>query len=61
MRRAACRVTYGKPVPAVGDFFGAALAGDQGQVLVGAPLDASGGPAAGAVYLFDGATARSST
>jgi cysteine-rich repeat protein len=51
------RVTYGKPVPAVGDFFGAALAGDQGQVLVGAPLDASGGAAAGAVYLFDGPTA----
>ena len=51
------RVTYGKPAPAAGDFFGAAIAGDQGQVLVGTPLDASGGPSAGAVYLFDGDSA----
>ncbi len=48
--------TYGKPVPTAGDFFGAAIAGDAGQVLVGAPFDASGGSPIGAVYLFDAAS-----
>ena len=42
------RVTYRKPIPATGDFFGAAVAGDGEQVLVGAPLDEPGG----AAYLF---------
>jgi cysteine-rich repeat protein len=46
--------TYGKAVPTAGDFFGAALAGDAGQVLVGAPFDAAGGSPTGAAYLFDG-------
>jgi cysteine-rich repeat protein len=45
--------TYGKAVPTAGDFFGAALSGDAGQVLVGAPFDAAGGSPTGAAYLFD--------
>jgi hypothetical protein len=51
------RVTYGKTTPAAGDFFGAAVAGDAGQVLVGVPLDASGGAPTGAVHLFEADTA----
>jgi cysteine-rich repeat protein len=48
--------TYGKAVPTAGDFFGAALSGDAGQVLVGAPFDAAGGSPTGAAYLFDAET-----
>jgi cysteine-rich repeat protein len=48
--------TYGKAVPTAGDFFGAAIAGDTGQVLVGAPFDAAGGSPTGAAYLFDAAS-----
>jgi hypothetical protein len=48
--------TYGKAVPTAGDFFGAAIAGDAGQVLVGAPFDAGGGLPTGAAYPFDAAS-----
>jgi hypothetical protein len=51
------RITYGKAVPTGGDFFGAAIAADDGQLLVGAPNDASGGAPTGAAYLFDAETA----
>ena len=49
----ALQVTYSKPVPVAGDFFGAAVAGDGSEVLVGVPFDGSGGARAGAVYMFD--------
>jgi len=46
------RVIFQKPIPVVGDFFGAAVAADGDEVLVGAPLDSEPGPNAGAAYLF---------
>ena len=48
----ALQVTYSKPVPVAGDFFGAAIAGDGSEVLIGVPFDGSGGARAGAVYMF---------
>jgi len=46
------RVTLEKAIPVAGDFFGAAVAADGNEVLVGAPLDSSSAPNAGAAYLF---------
>src|SRR5437763_503054 len=46
------RVIFQKPIPVAGDFFGAAVAADGDEVLVGAPLDREPGPNAGAAYLF---------
>src|SRR5436309_2847921 len=46
------RVIFQKPIPVAGDFFGAAVAADGDEVLVGAPLDSEPGPNAGAAYLF---------
>src|SRR5439155_522097 len=45
-------VIFEKPIPAAGDFFGAAVAADGDEVLVGAPLDSGAAPNAGAAYLF---------
>jgi len=45
--------TFAKATPAAGDLFGAALAIGTAGVLVGAPLDDTGGNDAGVVYLFD--------
>ncbi|TMC60342.1 MAG: hypothetical protein E6J17_09935, partial [Chloroflexi bacterium] len=42
-----------KPSPQTGDFFGAAIAAAGDEVLIGAPIDGSGGVTrAGAAYLF---------
>src|SRR5439155_932521 len=46
------RVIFQKPIPVAGDFFGAAVAADGDEVLVGAPLDSEPAPNAGAAYLF---------
>jgi len=48
----ALRVTFQKPIPVAGDFFGAAVAAEGDEVLVGAPLDSETAPKAGAAYLF---------
>src|SRR5213083_277673 len=48
----ALRVTFQKPIPVAGDFFGAAVASEGDEVLVGAPLDSKTAPKAGAAYLF---------
>ena len=45
-------MTFQKPIPVAGDFFGAAVAADGDEVLIGAPLDSEPGPNAGAAYLF---------
>lgn len=53
----ALRHVYQKPFPKAGDQFGFSIATlANGDVLIGAPFDAVDGPAAGAVYLLDGAT-----
>jgi cysteine-rich repeat protein len=46
------RVIFEKAIPVAGDFFGAAVAAEGNEVLVGAPLDSSSAPSAGAAYLF---------
>lgn len=46
------QVTYQKPAPMTGDFFGAAVAADGGGVLVGAPSDRDGDVPTGAAYLY---------
>ncbi|TMA60510.1 MAG: hypothetical protein E6J75_01080, partial [Deltaproteobacteria bacterium] len=46
------RVIFQKPIPGAGDFFGAAVAADGDEVLIGAPLDSDPAPNAGAAYLF---------
>src|SRR2546425_694885 len=51
------RVIFEKPIPVAGDFFGAAVATDGDEVLVGAPLDSEPAPSAGAAYLFRRETA----
>ncbi len=50
-------LTLRKPVPLTGDFFGAAVAVEGDQVLVGAPLDSGTAENGGAVYLFRRSTA----
>jgi cysteine-rich repeat protein len=50
-------LTLRKPVPLTGDFFGAAVAAEGDQVLVGAPLDSGAVENGGAVYLFRRSTA----
>lgn len=50
-------LTLRKPAPLTGDFFGAAVAAEGDQILVGAPLDGSELANAGAVYLFRRSTA----
>src|SRR5439155_1175611 len=50
------RVIFQKPIPVAGDFFGAAVAADGDEVLVGAPLDSEPAPNAGAAHLFSGGT-----
>src|SRR5262245_25228811 len=52
------RVVLRKPVPATGDFFGAAIAGEGDTAAVGAPFDSTAAPKAGAVYLFNRSTAE---
>jgi cysteine-rich repeat protein len=52
------RVTYAKPTPVHGDFFGAAVAGDGTDVLIGTPLDGTSGTPEGGVYVFDGDSAE---
>src|SRR5262249_27461620 len=46
------RVTFRKPTPTAGDFFGAAIAVDGDTVAIGAPFDNTAAPNGGAVYLF---------
>jgi cysteine-rich repeat protein len=46
------RLTLGKATPETGDFFGASLAADGEQLLVGAPFDSTAAPNAGAAYLL---------
>ncbi len=48
--------TFLNPTPAVGDQFGAAVAGAGANALVGAPFDNTGANDAGAAYLMNGAT-----
>jgi hypothetical protein len=48
--------TFVNPTPAVGDQFGAAVAGVGANALIGAPFDDAGANDAGAAYLMDGAT-----
>ncbi len=50
-------LTLRKPAPLTGDFFGAAVAAEGDQILVGAPLDGSELANGGAVYLFRRSTA----
>src|SRR5262249_40225835 len=52
------RVTFRKPTPTAGDFFGAAIAVDGDTVAVGAPFDNTAAQNGGAVYLFRRATAE---
>jgi cysteine-rich repeat protein len=52
------RVTYQKPVPTTGDFFGAAVAAEGESVLIGAPFDSTAAMNAGAAYLFQRETAE---
>src|SRR5262247_1704550 len=55
--RAAVFSEFIDPHPAAGNNFGAAMyALSTGNVVITAPLDDAGGPDAGAVYLFNGAT-----
>src|SRR5262249_35708541 len=54
----ALRRTFRKPVPMIGDFFGAAVAAEGGGVLVGAPFDGTASADAGAAYLFAADTAE---
>ncbi|MCW5890855.1 MAG: hypothetical protein KIT14_09905 [bacterium] len=46
------QVTYQKPSPMTGDFFGASVAADGGTILVGAPSDRDGTAPTGAAYLY---------
>jgi cysteine-rich repeat protein len=46
------RLTLEKATPETGDFFGAALAADGEQLLVGAPFDSTAAANAGAAYLL---------
>ncbi len=48
--------TFLNPTPAADDIFGQSVAALGNNVLVGAPLDDTGAPNAGAVYLFDGSS-----
>jgi cysteine-rich repeat protein len=50
------RASYQAPLQSTAAFFGAAVAGDAEEVLVGAPQDASGGDPVGVVHLFDAET-----
>jgi cysteine-rich repeat protein len=52
------RVTYRKPTPTAGDFFGAAIAVDGDTVAIGAPFDNTAAQNGGAVYLFRRSTAE---
>jgi cysteine-rich repeat protein len=55
------RLTLEKATSETGDFFGAALAGDADQLLVGVPFDSTAAGNAGAAYLYtrdDGAVIR---
>src|SRR5262249_15988703 len=52
------RVTFRKPTPTAGDFFGAAIAVDGETVAIGAPFDNTAAPNGGAVYLFRRSTAE---
>jgi cysteine-rich repeat protein len=52
------RVTFQKPAPVTGDFFGAAVAGDADAILVGAPFDSTAALNAGAAYIFSRASAE---
>lgn len=47
------KATYRNPVPVAGDFFGAAVAGADQHVVVGAPFDGRAAPNGGAAYLFE--------
>ena len=51
-RTGALRVIFQKAIPVTGDFFGAAVAAQGDEVLVGTPLDSEAAPNAGAAYLF---------
>src|SRR6185295_7924306 len=54
-------LTLEKATPETGDFFGAALAGDADQLLVGVPFDSRAAENAGAAHLYarvDGAIVR---
>jgi cysteine-rich repeat protein len=48
--------TFANPTPGAGDAFGAVVASLGSNVLIGAPLDDTAGPDAGAVYLFNSTT-----
>ncbi len=52
------RVTFRKPTPTAGDFFGAAIAVDGDTVAIGAPFDNTAAQNGGAVYLFLRSTAE---
>jgi len=48
--------TFLNPTPAIDDHFGAAVGGDAGLILIGAPDDNQGASKAGAIHLYDGGT-----
>ncbi len=50
--------TLQEPTPHDGDWFGASVAADGPNLLVGAPLDHVGDVSGGGAYLFDGSTGK---